>query len=283
MITDDAVLETARRDAMAAAHAAGVEIAELAELADLQRTFQLFQDIWLPRPGGEPMTVELMRVLEHAGGYVAGAFSADQLVGASAGFLSAPIGRTLHSHIAGVSGQAQGRSVGYALKLHQRAWALVRGLDTITWTFDPLVRRNAFFNLAKLAALPAEYLPDFYGPMSDGINDSGPSDRIMVAWRLAEPAVAAACAGRGLTPEVTGARPILSDVDGRPVRRDTDAETVLVAVPSDVESLRGKDSVLAAEWRFAVRDSLGDLLERGAAVTGFLRSGSYVVSRKDLA
>ncbi|MCO1578497.1 GNAT family N-acetyltransferase [Crossiella sp. SN42] len=281
MSAEAALVETAKRDALAAAHAAGVEIAELAELSDLQRAFRLFQDIWLPKPGSEPITVELMRVLEHTGGYVAGAFSADELVGAGAGFLAAPIGRGLHSHVAGVAGQAQGRSVGYALKLHQRAWALVRGLDVVSWTFDPLVRRNAFFNLAKLGALPAEYLPDFYGPMADEINDAGPSDRVLLSWRLTGPAVAAACAGRPLTPDITTAEPLLSDVDGRPVRRETGAGTVLVAVPADIETLRGKDPVLAVEWRFAVRDTLGELLDAGATVTGFLRSGSYVVSRPD--
>lgn len=277
----ETIVDTAQRDALAAAHAAGVDIVELAELADLQRAHQLFHDIWRPSPGGEPATVELMRVLEHTGGYVAGAYSADQLLGAGLGFLSAPIGRALHSHVAGVSAAAQGRSVGYALKLHQRAWALVRGLDTITWTFDPLVRRNAFFNIGKLGALPAEYLPDFYGPMADEINDAGPSDRVLIAWQLADPAVAAACAGAPVAPEVTGAEPILSDVDGRPVRAETSAATVLVAVPGDIESLRGTDPGLAAEWRFAVRETLGELLECGGAVTGFLRGGCYVVSRKD--
>ncbi|MBP2478806.1 putative GNAT superfamily acetyltransferase [Crossiella equi] len=281
MITDETVLEAARRDALAAAHAAGLDIAELSELADQRRAYRLFQEIWRAKPGSEPMTVELMRVLDHAGGYVAGAFRADIMVGASVGFLAAPIGRALHSHVAGVSAQAQGRSAGYALKLHQRVWALVRGLDTITWTFDPLVRRNAYFNLAKLAALPAEYLPDFYGPMADEINDSAPSDRLLVHWDLADPAVAEACALRPLVPDTAGARALLSEVDGRPVRHETTAATVLVAVPSDVEALRGNDPGLAADWRFAVRDTLGEELERGSRVTGFLRAGSYVISRKD--
>ncbi|WHT22304.1 hypothetical protein N8J89_14920 [Crossiella sp. CA-258035] len=45
MSAEAALVETAKRDALAAAHAAGVELAELAELSDLQRAFQLFQDI----------------------------------------------------------------------------------------------------------------------------------------------------------------------------------------------------------------------------------------------
>ncbi len=56
------------------------------------------------------------------------------------------------------------------MKLHQRAWAIARGIPVIEWTFDPLVARNAYFNIRKLGAMPVEYLPNFYGIMGDGIN-----------------------------------------------------------------------------------------------------------------
>ena len=79
------------------------------------------------------------------------------------------------------------RNVGYALKLHQRAWALQRGIATITWTFDPLVRRNAYFNLAKLGVRATRYLPNFYGAMQDPINAGDDTDRLLVDWDLASP------------------------------------------------------------------------------------------------
>src|SRR6266542_3171738 len=102
--------------------------------------------------------------------YVAGAMRDRRMVGASVGFLH-PAGGVfgLHSHITGVRAAARGRGAGFALKQHQRAWALARDLPVVTWTFDPLVRRNAFLNLVKLGAEVVEYLPDFYGPMGDGI------------------------------------------------------------------------------------------------------------------
>lgn len=68
-------------------------------------------------------------------------------------------------------------------------------VSLITWTFDPLVRRNAHFNLAKLGAGPARYLPDFYGPMRDGINGAGDTDRLMVRWDLSGPVASAASLG----------------------------------------------------------------------------------------
>ncbi|STS10865.1 Uncharacterized conserved protein [Gordonia bronchialis] len=99
-----------------------------------------------------PVSTDMLRALSHAGNYVAGAFIGDHLAGGSVGFFGAPVGHTLHSHITGVSKRGRGHNVGYALKMHQRTWALHRGLRTITWTFDPLVARNAYFNITKLGA-----------------------------------------------------------------------------------------------------------------------------------
>ena len=160
----------------------GVQIRELRDIAEFEEVYRLYDDIWHPEPDNAPVPMELMIAFSHTGGYVAGAFEGDRLVGASVGFLAAE--RTLHSH---VTGAVIGRGIGYALKLHQRAWCLERGLDRITWTFDPLVRRNARFNLAKLGARPEEYLRSFYGVMVDAINEGDESDRLLAVWRLTEP------------------------------------------------------------------------------------------------
>src|SRR6478752_4811786 len=141
------------------------------------------------------MSLELLRAFTKAGNYVGGAFDGDRLVGACVGFFHAPTEDALHSHIAGVLPGLGGRHVGFALKLHQRAWAMLRGVGEIAWTFDPLVSRNAYFNLVKLAARPTEYLPNFYGAMLDSINGDDDSDRLLVRWELRAPAVVAACAG----------------------------------------------------------------------------------------
>ncbi|WP_240780182.1 hypothetical protein, partial [Nonomuraea zeae] len=164
----------------ASAKAAGVVIRELQEIAEFQQVYRLFDEIWHPDPRNVPVTMELMIGFAHTGSYVAGAFEGDVLVGASVGFLAAR--RTLHSH---VTGAVIGRGIGYALKSHQRDWCLDRGLERITWTFDPLVRRNARFNLVKLGAMPEEYLEDFYGAMADAINEGDASDRLLAVWRLA--------------------------------------------------------------------------------------------------
>jgi predicted GNAT superfamily acetyltransferase len=269
-----------------AAHAAGVAVRELTDLADLEAVYRLYDRIWRPDPSNPPVTTEMLRALSKAGNYVSGAYDGDELVGACVGFFSPPADEALHSHIAGVSAAALGRGVGYAVKLHQRAWALARGAQTIAWTFDPLVRRNAYFNLAKLAATPAEYLPNFYGGMNDGINGDDETDRLLVHWPLAAPEVVAACAGTLRHVDAAALREAGAAVAlGRgtthaPVRGALDSATILVAVPADVEALRGTDPGLAKEWRVALREVLGPLLTGGARVNGFDRAGWYVLSRE---
>lgn len=242
-------------------------IRELHELGEFEQVDALFATIWNFEPGGRPVSAELMRALTHAGNYVAGAFDGDDLVGASVGFFGAD--GSLHSHITGAT---TGRGIGFDLKVHQREWALDRGLERITWTYDPLVRRNAHFNLAKLGARPAEYLPSFYGEMSDAINQGDESDRMLAVWRLKDPQVEAAVLRRPYPLEVPADAVVgLADVDGAPVVGRTDARVVLVAVPEDIEELRPRDPGTAKAWRHATRDVLGALLEEGAQVTGFHR------------
>jgi predicted GNAT superfamily acetyltransferase len=141
--------------------------------------------------------------------------------------------------------------VGFALKVRQRAWAMQRQVAEISWTFDPLVCRNAYFNIAKLAAVAAGYLTNFYGDMRDGINDGNDTDRLLVRWQLATPSVtvAASCTSREVVAEPLlrhGAVVALGRSDhGRPVLGDSAADTMLVAIPADIERLRGSDPAVA--------------------------------------
>jgi predicted GNAT superfamily acetyltransferase len=281
-------VDAASDAAAAAARASGVRVRELSELADLQRFYALVDEIWHPKPGNEPVSAEFLRALAHAGNYVAGAFLGAELVGASVGFFASPAARAMHSHLAGVSSRLLGQHIGFALKLHQRAWALSRGVTMITWTFDPLVRRNAYFNIAKLAARPIEYLPDFYGAMEDDINSGDDSDRLLVRWPLASDSVVRASQGISSGADAgdlrTAGAVVALDCDpsGFPTIIQNDyatAPVVLVGVPLDIEATRRDNQEAAHQWRRAMRQVLGGLLADGGRVTGFDRSGWYVVER----
>ncbi|WP_283136653.1 GNAT family N-acetyltransferase [Rhizohabitans arisaemae] len=245
--------------------------------AEFEEACLFFGGIWSADPGGGPFPADLMRAMAHAGNYVAGAFRGGRMVGASAGFFGAPVGEVLHSHI---TGTLAGQGIGFALKSHQREWALARGLSRITWTYDPLIRRNAYFNTVKLGALPEEYLPSFYGVMTDSINAGDESDRMLMVWRLSEPHVAAAVRGeRWAVQAPPDAVYGLTEEAGLPVLGRTDASTVLVSLPADVEGLRRTDPGAARAWRYALREVMTGLLDQGAKVIGFHDKSAYIVQR----
>lgn len=254
-----------------AAAAARITVRELDDIGELQRAEQVLAGIW-GVPENPPLGSELMRAMRKAEGYVVGAFdcadgadgaggaggAGGEMVGVCVGFHSVPAARAMHSHIAGVVPTMAGRHAGFALKLHQRAWCLERGITLMEWTYDPLVARNAYFNLGKLGARGAEYLPDFYGSMADGINDAeDASDRILVHWRLDSPEVAAAC-------------------DGHPAEVADAAGGSWVEIPADIEALRISDPAQARAWRTKVREQLLSGLESGR-LAGFDRDKGYLL------
>jgi predicted GNAT superfamily acetyltransferase len=200
------------------------------------------------------VNVELLTAISHSGGYVAAAFADDRMVGASVGFLADHHGdAALHSHITGVVDSMRHAGIGRAIKLHQRAWAAERRLRWITWTFDPLVRRNAWFNIAVLGADVDAYLPSFYGEMTDAINAGDESDRLLMAWDVTAP------------------------VPTRPRQGDDVPDPILVPTPADVVELRRTDPQSVAAWRSETREALTRALAAGRHVVGFTRDGSYVI------
>jgi predicted GNAT superfamily acetyltransferase len=269
--------ERACARALEVARGAGVEVAELGELREMTDVSVLFDDLW-GTPGNSYLSPSLIRALSFAGNYAAAAFgSGGELVGAVLGFLGSDgEGTHLHSHILGVSTSSRGSNVGFALKQHQRAWALHNGLHRITWTFDPLVRRNAFFNLQKLGAGAASYLVNFYGDMDDDINAGDESDRLLIEWHLENARVLQAAEDRVDEPDVSAASVALS-MDGE--TSSVTGDVVVCATPDDIVALRRSDPQRAVHWRRALRDTLGEAMTGGYRVTGFARSGWYVLER----
>ena len=231
----------------------GVTIRNLTSPREMASVDTLLQQVW---GTADPIAnVDLLRAIAHSGGYVAGAHDADgHMIGASFGFLGLHGGElSLHSHVTGILPGVQHTGVGRALKEHQRGWAAERGIAWITWTFDPLVRRNAHFNIAVLGATVAEYVVNFYGRMTDSINAGGDSDRLVVAW----PTDPDAGGGAAAAPSGAG------------------GSQVLVPTPDNIVILRRTDPTAADEWRQRVRRELGDRLGAGARVVGFTRDGEY--------
>ena len=226
-----------------------LDIRVLDDAAEMHRVMTLFSQVW----GSTTPVVglEVLRAVQHAGGYVVAAYLDEQVVGGSFGFLGRHEGEpSLHSHVTGILPGVRRTGLGRAMKLHQRAWAVEHGLTWVTWTFDPLVRRNAHFNIDVLGAHVHEYLVDFYGPIDDAINAGDESDRLLVAWPV---------------------------VDHRPDPPSTTTATVAVPTPEDIVVLRRTDEPAATAWRHRLRTELGGRLAAGGRVVGFSDAGEYLV------
>jgi predicted GNAT superfamily acetyltransferase len=277
--------EQAAAAATAAAALAGVDILPVADAEGAHRVSRLLSEIWAKDHDQPIVAAEIIRTLAHVNAYGSMALSGKEVVGAALGFLGGDgRGTYLHSYIAGVKEGLRGGNVGFALKQDQRAWTLGHGLTRVTWTFDPLVRRNAYFNLVKLGASAVAFHKDFYGSMQDEVNAGDLSDRILIEWDLESRRAVAASA---LRPRIVD----LDALDGPAVvrlavgageRPEIGAERgsiELVQIPDDIVALRNSDPDLARRWRLALRETLGAALEDGYRADGITRDGWYVVRR----
>lgn len=120
----------------------------------------------------------LLRGLLDNGGSALGAFDAeDRLLGFCYGFTAVEKGRLYHySQATVVAPEAQGAGIGGRLKRAQAETARSLGAATMRWTFDPVLARNAHFNLHSLGAVGVRFLPRFY--------DEPDTDRMLVEWPL---------------------------------------------------------------------------------------------------
>lgn len=268
----------AEQDAGKAAARAGAAVGAVDSVADLRRVADLFSQVWAA-PQAPPMPHDIMRSLVHAGGRVHAAFREGRLLGAAVAVFGPPADVSCYSLIAGVSPDAEGGGIGLALKLAQRAWALQAGAGRMMWTFDPLLRRNATFNISRLGAVGTEYLVDFYGPMADGVNDQE-TDRLAVTWDLRAPLPGpAAPAGEEVPDTILAAGPGGEPARGTVPQAGAGPGPLRCWIPEDMLTIRRTNPALARRWRLAVRAALGGALDRGYQVTGVLRTGWYVLEK----
>ncbi len=253
---------------------------EMAAVEELQRL------VW-SAPDIEVVPKDILLAIVHNGGLAIGAFVGTELVGASfgfPGFYQTPDGPRLkhHSHILAVHPDWRSKGMGFALKRAQ--WQMVRkqGLDRITWTYDPLLSRNAHLNVARLGAVCNTYLRSEYGEMLDGLNAGLPSDRFQVDWWLNSQRVERRLSRRsrptlGLNYFRLAEATLLEACwDSNPIPRPPDeilslsGTLVLVEIPYDFQALKAVDLALARDWRFYTREVFEEAFAAGYLVTDFV-------------
>ena len=230
-----------------------IEIRELHTLQEQFHARMIFDSIW-PAANETQLTANLLQALVHNGSYLVGVFDGSRIVGASFAFPAIEPEIHLHSHMTAFIESHRDLGLGTQIKMHQWAWAKERGYQSITWTYDPLVRRNARFNVLKLGADLLSYHPNFYGNMADELNNGDESDRIYVRW------------------DTTQEKPTpRSEIQNPPY----DAE--LIALPQDILEVRRTNPELSQSYRLEVRRAFQEAFASGKKVIGFSANNEYIV------
>ncbi|MGZ4108477.1 MAG: GNAT family N-acetyltransferase [Actinomycetota bacterium] len=236
--------ERAWRLADEAASKAGVELRPLTRLEDGDAILDVMIDTW-----GEHQLVprEMLRAFPESGNVPIGAFADGRMVAYVLGWagVDPQDGLHVHSHMLAVRPGLRHGGVGFALKLAQRAQALGQGIRLVRWTFDPMVARNAYFNIAKLGAVCDRFERNFYGAMDDVLNRGERSDRFVVRW----------------------------DLDREPGPRDL-TPVATVPVPSEHEGLRRSSPEDAVAERDRVAGAVEEQLAAGRVAAVFDRETS---------
>lgn len=269
---------------------------EMHALEDLQR------QIW-SGTDDDAVPAHILLAIAHNGGLVLGGYRAGELLGFACSFPGLDqVGEARQlkhvSHILGVLPQAQGQGLGFALKQAQRSLVMQQGIPLITWTYDPLLSRNAYLNIHRLGAVCRTYFRDYYGVMHDDLNRGLPSDRFQVEWWLdterAEACSRAAPSATERLPQVVnpafaGGQGWLEPADD-PGGSDLAAlpQEAAVEIPVDFLALKAADPELALAWRLHTRLWFETLFSQGFMVVDYtVQPGSpgrgyYCLSRQPI-
>lgn len=267
-----------------------IEYREVHDPDELKEIVKLQMIVWSM---GEAETIphNALQAIIHSGGMVVRADLDGELVGfglALAARLDNQWG--LWSHMAGVVPGKQSQGIGFGIKQAQRRWALENDYSVIAWTFDPLQRGNANFNMHLLKATSTSYQVNFYGAMTDGINKGMPSDRMEATWVLADEAVTAAANGNPPGPATTvfPAEDFLlySDDEGKPHVRDplvVGSKWHFIEIPYQLAALKRDNVELAKAWQLGVRQAMQTAFAAGYVAVDFAQDEKrcwYVVEKR---
>jgi predicted GNAT superfamily acetyltransferase len=227
---------------------------------------------------------------EHAGGMTLGAFEGDKMIGFAYGFPAFESGRaSIHSHMLAVLPEYRNAQAGFNLKLAQRDFALAKGLDEITWTYDPLQSLNAHLNFGKLGVISRRYIVNFYGEQSSSpLHQGFGTDRLWVKWLVTSDRVKERTSRPRQSPRPVahshdsksqqGAyQPALVySEDGQPKLSDFNSllssNRCLIEIPHDITALKQREPNMGVAWREATRSAFLAAIEEGFTVQDFVRA-----------
>lgn len=244
-----------------------LQIRTLHTIDEFTKVCRLEVEIWQIDPY-ESTSAHLMLVLSQSGGVVLGAELDGQLIGFSYGVPARRHGEwVLWSHMSGVVRQYQGQNIGFQLKQRQREWASANGYRVVAWTFDPMRRGNANFNLHRLGTFGKEYSRDHYGVMTDAFNAGMASDRLETWWIADNPRVIARSQGT-FQPDPRPEEPhFLLQSHGDEIVLQLpdilDAPDYAIEIPLDLDALKASRIEHAQKWQRQLRSAMQALFAAG--------------------
>jgi len=287
---------------------AGITIRPVETRAEYEACVELQRETW-GRSFSDVVPVSMMGIAVKMGGICLGAFDpGGEMLGFVFGVTGPRDGELAHwSHMLAVRGEARNAGIGRQLKFAQRNALAERGVDTLYWTFDPLVARNAHFNLNRLGATVAEFVPDMYGNSDSDLHRLG-TDRFIARWslrggeesarssdsRLKGGDVSVVDGGRvgTVVPDRVGtgteggacgsAHPAMGK-PGCNGRVPLGADLIEVLVPRDIDAVVAESFEEALAWRRANNVALTRLFSEGYDLVGFrmgVEHGRYMMARR---
>jgi len=275
----------------------------------IKQVAQVEAETWGLNPS-DTVSDHVLTAIAYDGGVLLGAYDRDQLIGFTLGWLGTTSQEDgiiaadylkLVSHMTGVLDGYRDQRIGYNLKLAQREWALARGLDLVTWTYDPLESRNAYLNIHLLGCTSQTYYRDYYGEMSSQMNEGIASDRLRVDWWINSDRVRR-CLSPSPDQKIQAGSIELYFQGGVQLLNPTKLESgchlpgdqtispsktrLLVEIPADIQAIRQKDREMGVAWRRHTREIFESVFSAGYRVVDFIYNRgetpqSYYLLRND--
>lgn len=263
---------------------------ELKTPDELDAVVDLQMAVWGMEPRGV-VPNHMLHAIIHCDGVLIGAQLNGEMIGHVLGLPARrEHGFILWSHMVAVHPDHQNQGIGWALKQAQRTWAMEHGYDIIAWTYDPLQRGNANFNLRRLGAHSRIYYPNFYGELADEINAGMPTDRMEITWDLHDERVCSIADGRKPAPPITSYPKedflLYTDHSGdfHQVAPLAPAKSWhLAEIPYDLTSLKQLDTNKAIAWQKALREVMETCFDHGYVAVDFVTEHNrcwYVLNKE---
>ena len=229
-------------------------VEEMRDCIDLQRKVFASPDL-------EISPVRHLIVARYAGGFTLGAYLGERLVAFVLSlpmFLAESREQAFYSHMTAVETGLQSLGIGARLKWAQRERALAEGANYIRWTYQPVLARNAFFNIERLGASISTYMPNYYGTDAEAsaeqksAQEGVDSDRLFADWYLTSPKVIALSKGEKF--------------------EETGEVVKIIEIPPNWNELVVKETKKAIAEQSRIKHEFQTAFAEGLIVRGFERS-----------